>query len=192
LTAAISGIQSTLETSNKTLFQTQPRAFFGPTSHKNSNPNTVLAAGKSYRFDVSLQNSGNDVGSNTVVFAHTYTGDPHDMSTNDEIVRKFESDWKDAVKSGIPAKVWRVGTIEQGSPFFVSFDSETLSKQDIDNLAAGKWTIYTVTRISYTDATGSWYSDTCGFLQLPFNKNSATPEHKCQFLGNPRYRPKER
>jgi hypothetical protein len=177
-----------LKAANQTLFQTQPRAFFGPASHNKNEPNRILEIGKSYRFNVNLPNSGNDVANNTVVFARTYVANPFDSSTDSDIVQRFESDWKEAKLEG---KTWPVGKVQPGdaSPY-VSFDSQILSKDDFLDLAAARKTIYTVIRISYTDRTGSWYSDTCTFLQLPINKDSVTPDHVCQFLGDSRYKPK--
>jgi hypothetical protein len=182
LKAVIGGIDSTLQTSNRTLVQTQPRAYFGPTTFKG---NVGIVPGKSYSFDVYYQNSGDDVARKVTVYANTYTGKPNDLATEKKISEKFEKDWE----KGIGVRT--LGIVNAKESDWVSFPTQVFSEEDHRHIVEDQtWTQYTLSRISYRDATGEWYSDSCGYWQIPLVSPAVV--RVCRVNKDTRQRPKRR
>jgi hypothetical protein len=188
LTVAIAGIKSTLETANKTLIQTQPRAYFGPVNFK---ANANLVPNTSYSFDVHFQNSGNDVARKTTIYANTYTGKYNDLETEKEISEKFERDWKRNSITPTIEGIRMLGVISPQEPDWVSFHSQIHSGEDRRRIIDDKtWTEYTLSRIAYRDATGEWYSDSCSFWQIPLG-SPLIVNHACRVNRDTRHSPKQ-
>jgi hypothetical protein len=182
LNAAISGIDSTLKTANATLRQTAPHALFG--EPHNDWGNAVFKPGQQFRYNVGIENIGNDDAKSLRVYSSMYFGAPNDPGTQQKLHLQFEEEWK----SRKPA---RTGYISAGSPQFQTFTSPVFRIDDIQQISLSKLTIYTFTRISYVDRGGVWYSDTCNSLQVPL-QSAGLPEIPCQVkYNNKRHRPNQ-
>jgi hypothetical protein len=80
-----------------------------------------------------------------------------------------------------------VPTADEFRTFFSpKFDSGT-----IELINRRKLTVYIITRVSYTDPGGHWFSDDCGSLLLPIELRSIQGKECEPQYNNKRYHPNE-
>jgi hypothetical protein len=183
LKVAISGIETTLNTATTTLKQTTPHAYFGE-PHEDDGK-AVIGSGTSFLYNVNFINTGNETAKKFRIYSKIYTGKPDDVATQELLHSQFEKDW-------VTGTVNRVVEIPPNSPQFASFTSIIFSESEATQIQASTLTIYTFTRIAYSDSGGNWYSDNCSALQVPLQVGGL-PGHPCDAKYNDkRYKPKQR
>jgi hypothetical protein len=164
---------------NLTISQTQPHAQFGPPQLEFDN--LVISPNRASIYNINYKNIGNDTAQKVDIFSKIYVGKPDDIATEDSIHRQFEDDWRNRkVKNSI--------SVSPGGEQFGSFYSTTFSLEDLNNLRAGISTLYAITRTSYVDKSGHWYSDFCQDAQVPFQHPAIF--HVCAKYINERYKPR--
>ncbi|WP_158821469.1 hypothetical protein [Granulicella sp. S156] len=181
LSSAIEGLKKVLSTTDTTLNQTAPHALFGATH--NDWGNAVIRPGASFLYNVSFTNTGSELAKKARIYSKMYTGKPDDIATQEQLYFQFEKDWTTGSVNT------SVGEVPINSEKFVTFQSVLLSESEITQMQASTLTIYTFTRIAYSDSGGNWYSDTCDGLQLPLQA-AGLPAHPCDAkYNNKRYKP---
>jgi hypothetical protein len=113
-----------------------------------------------------------------------YIGKPHDVVAEREIYKRFEEGWKKR------KDIQGAGLTHPGDRGYLTFANAKFLEDDVVKFKAQTFTLYTLSRISYKDGTGSWYSDTCDYLQVPYAEGTAAPNRVCLTVGDTRYKPK--
>ena len=126
-------------------------------------------------------NSGSDEGSLTRSMGCLYVARPDDRAAQEDLAKTFEGDWKNQPSASSPLVVLR------NAPGFWT-EHQSISRQNEDDLKAGKATMYFIQRVEYRDQTGKWRSDRCEqFQSTPLHLN-INILHLCSVLMNGRYR----
>ena len=175
------GFVATATGLKRTIEQTRPRGLFG--SPQIDLGQAQIGNGKSFTYNVSAINIGNDTARDFRLFAAMYLGEPDDLKVQSKLYDHFELDWKEGSnKPGI--------AVAPGSPLsFVTFISPSIDQASASKIQLSKLTLYVLSRISYRDGTGNWYSDSCSNMQVPLQPNGA-PFHDCDArYNNKRYKP---
>ena len=183
LSAAIESLKTVLSTTDTTLKQTAPHALFGETN--NDWGNAVFRPGTSFLYNVSFTNIGSELAKRVRIYSKMYMGKPDDIATQERLHLQFEKDWTTGSANN------SVDELPINSPKFVTFQSVSPSESEITQMQASTLTIYTFTRIAYSDSGGNWYSDSCAGLQLPL-QTAGLPAHSCNAkYNNKRYKPNQ-
>lgn len=157
LTAAITGIKSTLTTANTTFLQTQPHATLRLDTYEfyPSAP-SELKANSSYQINYHYINGGTATAINTIRMAALYLADADDKDSQLKLVQRFNSEWK--------AKNIKVGSVVvPNTPLFDSIH-RTFTDDEMRDFNPKK-TVYLLIRFEYSDETGRWRTDSCEAYQ---------------------------
>ncbi|WP_260738181.1 hypothetical protein [Tunturiibacter lichenicola] len=181
LTQALSGIKSTLDSSNTTLIQTQAHAAIRVTGIGFAeNPSDgKVHSGVSYPFNTTIINKGNDTALIHKELVEIYTGKPDDLDAQKSLVLEFEKEWK-KLPSAPP------------SPFVAEVPVtntswKTLSQEDIPAIERKQLTIYFLYRFEYSDASGYWRTEECEAMQNgPTAPLNTAMFHYCSTFRNAR------
>jgi len=186
LKAAIQALNETLGIATGTFQQTQPHAAILPTTFTITNsptPPALFDSNTVYSINFFHANNGSEQGMITKRIGRIYVAKPDDSDAQKEISKKFAQAWREAESTKDPPVVL------SGSPGFWT-ESQSISKEDENNLKFHGNTLYFVRRIEYTDKTGKWWSDRCENLQIEGTKLDLDIVHPCGTLMNGRYRAK--
>lgn len=178
LTAAISGIKSTLTTANTTLQQTQPHAALSIQGIEFSpSPPTEIKAGTRYEWNYHFLNTGTATATDLRIMREVYVGDADDRDAQIRLADRFNKAWK--VGKGKTNQV-----IVPNVPGFMSV-AKTFSDDEMKDF--GKKTIYFIFRFEYSDGAGRWRMDECEALQRRSTTIDTNILHPCQVFVNARY-----
>jgi hypothetical protein len=178
--ATMRRIQKTLDTSEATLRNTQPRAIL-ETKSVDPSPIASIVPGANLTLGVNYTNYGPDVAREAKIGAMLYVRKPDDINAQREIAAAFDKLWAE-VKH--PAVV-NVNFME---PRTFAFTSDKLSETEVKGLIDHTLTIYILTRYTWRDTTGNWISDQCFSMQDPTSQH--TFGHSCKYHEKHRYRAK--
>jgi hypothetical protein len=182
LKAAITGINSTLEASNRTIEQTRPHAAVRDAGFSILNePAGRFQSGTDYTFNISFVNEGNQVSRIVKRLAQIYIAKADDLETQKGLVSKFEEEWKKP-----NTKTPMISA--PGAPSFWSED-RTFSAAEMNDLKRTENTIYVLRRIEYSDSTGKWWTDRCEHFQKDSGVLYVRVTHNCYLFQQDRYRP---
>ena len=172
LEAAIKGINTTIQTSTKTLVQTAPHAAirFADFKFAEVNPGDTIRPG-SYPFNTNIVNKGNDTAFVRKQYIGIYTGKPDDKEEQERLVRRFSAEWK-AKKNFTSSKLLTDIPV-------INTTYHTLTQEDVNGIVASTKTIYFLARIEYADSTGVWDSEDCEALQNTPNQLDLVMRHSC-------------
>ncbi len=157
---AITGIDSTLKTSNQTLIITQPHAAlrfdkfdFSPAP----TPKEIFSPNKDYSINYYYGNGGAATASDIQILVKMYVSKADDRQSEAYLAKQFEQAWN----NGEAIHGYSVIV-----PNYVGFSSITrkFSEQEIQNLFP-HGTFYFLVRYEYSDSTGRWRTDACRSLQ---------------------------
>jgi hypothetical protein len=179
LTDAINGIQSTLQAADKTLLQTRPRAAiqFLRTTFTDGMPPQVMS-GVPYKFNYYYENTGTATASNIRSLVQLHYGHTESEGVQRALAKKFEEAWAtgaDVQKAESP--------LVPNYPSFGTTEA-TFSAQDMD-VQLG--TIYYLIRWEYSDRTGRWRTDECGYFQSRKEGVDYNIRHTCSVFQRFRY-----
>jgi len=183
LTAAIQGIQSTLDAANKTIVQTRPYAAIRFDRFEFAGaPPTKIEANTEYTFNYYFVNMGAATATDISVLAKVYTGEADDKADQERIVREFENEWN---KGGVlKSSTVIVPSYPLWNTVKRTFTSEELAKRNL--------TIYFLLRFEYSDINGRWRTDACSsFQKRPPTNLDVNVLHPCVVFQNFHYRVKQ-
>jgi len=176
---AMNNIKTNLETSERTLKNTQPYASLEFQRLIPYGPSLPTKAGYPLRFNVNFTNSGNDPAIDAVFDAKVYFGKADDDESLKQITSAFDKWW-------IEAKHKHGGSLAPHVPGIFSFDTDVLTDRDIKGLMDHTLTPYCLMRFKYSDRTGHWIGDECGYFQdITHDFEMA---YNCKSHNNSRYR----
>lgn len=179
---AIQGNRTTLEIANATLLQTRPHALFGPPRFElDTQKISSDSVGKSFSYNVYIENIGNDPARNVRFFSAMYLGKPDDSATQANLYMRFEKDFSARRMDKVAPEM------AVRSSLFNSFRSPLLTADDVKQLEEAKLTLYEINRIEYSDATGHWLSDRCAGLIVPLQSAGIVTLSCAAKYNNPRY-----
>jgi hypothetical protein len=180
--SVISGsLQVAVESLRQTLVQTAPRALFGKPYVDFGR--AEIGPGTQFHYNVTMTNVGNDTARNVDIFSQMYPGKPDDSSTQLRLATQFEKAWR-------KHKTLHTSSQPPGSPSLATFYSPRFSLEDVTSIMSASRTLYTFYRTSYSDDTGTWYSDYCDDLQVPIQA-AGILGHPCPVTTSSRYKPKQ-
>ena len=188
LQAAIQGISSTLQATDRTLKQTQPHAALRIGEVRNENAPTapkLFQPGVEYIFNMLFENYGNETGAMRKRVGEIYVAKPDDLAAQKELAQRFQKQWK-ALPDNVPTMI--------AAPNMPGFWTEkrVFSDEELRTLNQGGGTVYFLRRIEYSDSTGTWWTDRCDHLQRVGLQLSLQVDHLCLTFQNDRYRARRR
>ncbi len=167
LESAITGIDSALKITNKTMQQTHPHAFLQYQNIDSLLPGQPLpmpiVAGAAYRMNVWYVNAGAEPATVYDICGTTYVAKIDDRNDQKKISAQFDREC-----SGKPTMP--PSNAEPGLPHFSTFQTRALSNVDVELLTSRKATIYYLLRFAYKDNEGKWFR----ILVLPFRNPDNT------------------
>lgn len=169
-----------IDSLRKTLAQTAPRALFGKPSIDFGH--VQISPGSQFHYNLTMINAGNDTAQDVDTFSRIYIGKPDDSFTQQRLMAKFEQEW-------MHHKRLKPASLPPGSPDLVTDYSPRFTLQDVKDIVSAARTIYILSRTSYSDKTGTWYSDSCQNIQVPIQP-AGILTHPCPIATLFRYKPK--
>ena len=187
LSAAVKGLGVDIEIANRTFLQTIPHAHLATDDFRLENPPTagaMFSAGQKYLFEILYGNSGTKPAKVHLKLGKFYVGPADDRVFQVQLTKKFDEDWRKFVGKTTPSNATFPPQTKA-----ISFWTEerTFDDEEIDNLLHKGATVYSISRIEYSDETGKWWSDKCEHYQVGSGTLNLSVTHSCQVLMNDRY-----
>lgn len=177
--ATMSRIGETLETSERTLSNTQPYATLGFQGMAPYAPSLPIAVGHELQFNLWLTNSGTDIARHPRRDARIYFRRPDNIEDEKQMAIDFDEQWKRSTHA-------TAGDIRPHEPIFFSFKSDPLTDSEVRGVQNHTLTLYVLLRFAWSDQTGNWIGDECFSFQDPTHDLAVT--HFCHFHNHSRYR----
>ena len=185
-------LQGTLDAATTAVYQTRPQSFvqldfITPNYHRADGqpvPTPVLAQ-TPIGLNVHYKNSGNDVAQIYGELAKTYVAKPDDADAAMEVLRKFDTEWKNLTWNKTPT------VLSAGRTAFFTFSTSPITEGEMNDIKERRSTVYILIRFAYRDKTGDWGTDICVDLQTPATSYLAV-DHICRLPDRSRYRTNSR
>ena len=184
LTAA----QEATESANAARLNTMPQAMIELRSivsdRRSSTPDLYenLAPydfGKQEMMHVSFVNLGTAEADEFQYAGKLYLARPNNLTDQITISSKFDRTWKrSAISSDGPIR-------PSTQPYPAPFKSEGFSAPEMEEVANGKLAIYYFFRFAYSDNTGRWYTDYCGWFK--YSTDAIDRGYICSVTPSKRY-----
>jgi hypothetical protein len=184
LTAAISGIQSTLKTADTTLIQTRPHAAirFDRVEFADGMP-AEIKSNTPYSLNFYYVNGGAETAVDIKILPQIYVAKADDKEAQIQLSRQFENTWN--------LETSQINSPSVLVPDILSFGTtdRIFTKAEVGSMNKDG-TIYYLIRFEYSDGTGRWRTDKCGFFQrtAAVNRNVF---HTCSVFQRFRYAVKQ-
>src|ERR1051326_1173857 len=160
---AIDGLKTTLNATQATLHNTEPRAILlsnkcSPYTDRN------VSVGSTMCFNVDFTNVGNEAAHRVIYDGKLYVGKKDNEETERRLAQDFDRWWPTAKHQGGVNNA----TITGDAAFF-SFTTSPFTESDIKQLHDRTGTFYVFLRFVYSDHNGRWITDKCFSYQDPLH-----------------------
>ena len=182
--ATMGRIDTTLQTSERTLRNTRPSASLEFQKMLPYGPSLPIAPNHPLQFNIWFTDYGNDVARDSTIGAKFYARKPGDKQAEKEIDADFDRWWK-ASSFSIPESQQGL-TIKPNYPTFTSITSDPFSETDVKGLLDHTLTLYVLIRVTWWDRTGHWVTDDCSWYQDP--THDFVVSLPCKYHNKHRYR----
>jgi len=180
---------TTLKATQIAVENTRPRADVQLMNFNLTQGQSELRSGTPAYWDIHYRNVGTIAATRFLQNVLFYTGRRANIEDQTRIVKDFEDNWTHSVNEhrGFAA---RFNVIDPGPAHLTQFPG-TFSQEEVEKLAANSTTVYLVARFIWSDPTGRWASDYCGYFEDPANIDPKTTIlHQCLVGYRARYRVK--
>lgn len=180
LKTTIRGVNSTLQTSDRTLQQTRLYAFIETTGFTIDNRTGGLKANLPYLFNFEFANYGRLPAKNVVRMTRIYVGEADSRDAQQRLASTFDKEWSNPRNRRETTNI-----LADRSQF--KTDSRIFTPDEIQLLGTGKYTVYLLVRFQYRDSGDAalWRSDDCYGLQTPLYPQVM---HECKTFENDHYK----
>ena len=153
--ATIGRINTTLQTSERTLKNTQPYASLEFKKISAAATSREVGVGRQIEFNIDYTNAGNDLATNPVFDAKAYVR-KLDRKAEQEIAGDFNKWWKRSKHQSDPLPI-----IPHPPTITFSFKTAPLTQDEVNGISDHTQTIYVLIRFTWLDRTGRWINDDC-------------------------------